>query len=423
MKWVGMYLVMVALAGAAHAQAVGVSSTLAVTPSVPQLTLHDVLARVARSAPQLRAAELAADADAARSRSRFGSMLPHVNYEGDWSVRDATTGATHNTSHPRGDSLVLVQPLTLGEELAGWKSARNTARASAFDAASTRQNLLVQTAAAYGDWLAAEDEAANTRTLLEAVEHELKGANLRLKLGEGTKTDVAQSEARVAAAKSTLATAMAKVAGARASLARYAGPLDGNPVWPATTEIPPAAANHPLVAAAEARKAASRFDVRGAWADFLPEATLRASSNQSRDTTFLGGNTVEDQTVLVTVSLPLFAGGQNVANLQAAKAEARRAHYTLEDTRRELARLHATAVADVEAARAAVAAAEQEVAALARAAEGVRREQQLGTRSLLEVLNAEQELAAGRTRLATAKRNALVAEFNLLAAEGRLAGR
>lgn len=399
----------------------GVSPSVPAGAVSPTVMLEDVLAQVALQAPQVLAGDEAAIAAAARSRGALGKLLPTVSYEGDWSVREATTGTTRSTSHPRGDSLVLVQPLTLGEEWSGWRNAENTAEAARAEAAVNLQNIRVRTVAAYADVLAAADEIANARTLRQALENQLQGAELRLKVGEGTKTDVAQSKARLAQAVAAQASAAANHATARAQLEQLAGVVAGEPVWPGQ---PPAVAapagDHPSLAAASARRQAQQATVAGAWFDMLPEASLRASSNQSRDTTFLGGNTVEDQTVLVTLSLPLFAGGQNVAALQAAKAELRRSGYTLEDTRREIARLQTSARAQLDAAEQTLHAARDEVAAQGETVEGLRRENQLGTRSLLEVLDGEQELAAARTRLATARRNALVARYNLLAAEGRL---
>lgn len=420
MRWYMLVWVMFAVAVRAEEAVTNVSATAVVTPS-SVVQLEDVLARVALQGPQVLAADEAAKAAAARSRGALGRMLPSVSYEGDWSVREAKVGTAKTTTHPRGDSLVLVQPLTLGEEWSGWQNARAAAAASRADAAQNLQNVRVSVVAAYADALAAEEEIVNARTLRQALEHQLKGAQLRLKLGEGTKTDVAQSNARLAQARAGVATAEANAAAARAQLEQWVGPLDGAFVWPQEMATPPAQGIHPLLAAATSRKKAEDANVAASWFNFLPEADLRASDNQSRDTTFLGGNTVEDQTVLVTVSLPLFKGGQNVAELQAAKAEARRAGYALEDARRELGRLHVTATAQVEATGQALAAAKDEVSAQSETVDGLRRENQLGTRSLLEVLDGEQDLANARTRLATARRNALVARYNLLAAEGRLA--
>lgn len=384
------------------------------------LTLDDVVQRTLASSPQVLAVDEGANAARAESRGAFGGMLPNVTAGYDWSVRKANS----TTSHPQGTDITLVQPITLGSEWGRWRAQAALAKASEAEARTSRQEVQVAAATAYADVLAGMEEISSSRALVAALADDVKASSLRLKVSEGTKTDVAQSEARLASAEAALAGAEGRRHAAWYRLEQLAGPLDASAtlVWPVLAGDVSGSTVNPSVQAAEARLKAQQSASTAAWWEFLPEASLQASTSHNEAATFLGGSTVNAQTVAVNVNLPLFAGGQNVAHVQAERAKARKARYELEDIRRGWERALATARHDVDTATANLKAAEAEVAAQERAAAGVRRENQLGTRSQLDVLNAEQELAASRSRLSVARRNSVVATYNVWAAEGRLVG-
>ncbi|MFZ2586698.1 MAG: TolC family protein [Alphaproteobacteria bacterium] len=388
------------------------------------LTLPDALAKARSSSPRVLGAGEAASAATAESWGAAGGMLPNISANASWSVRDSKRAGVATTTHPTGEDITLVQPITLGDEWSRWRTMASLARASEAEAKAAKQEVTVAVVSAYADVLAAEGEVSGTQALVKALAREVSATAVRLKYGEGTKTDAAQSEARLAQAQARLAAAEGKHTTAHSTLQRWVGPLETSItlVWPSAADVATtvSATTNPAVAAAEARAQAGKHTALAAWWEFLPEANLTASTSHNDDSVAAGGGSQSAQTLMVNVSLPLFEGGQNIANLSANRAKERQARYELEDIRRSWSTLLATAQSDVTATQLGEQAAKAALDAQVRATEGIHREFELGTRSQLDVLNAEQELAQARTAWLTARRNALVAHYNVLAAEGRL---
>jgi outer membrane protein len=266
----------------------------------------------------------------------------------------------------------------------------------------------------------------------------LRASRDRFEVGDLTRTDVAQSEARLSLARSQLATAQGNLTASRENYRRVIG------AWPEALEQPPALPplpetsdraveialeNSPALQSAAATTQAAQFDVRTARAARLP--TLSANGGSSYND-YLGtrGNQVGvpnaglDQTqgqnnFGVSLNVPLYQGGLIGARVRQAQAlESQALEQSVESERLVVANVR-SAYAVYAAAGAAIVANREAVSANTLALEGVRAENSVGSRTVLNVLDAEQELLNSQVALVTAQRDQYVAGFALLNAMGR----
>jgi outer membrane protein len=296
--------------------------------------------------------------------------------------------------------------------------------------AAVEQNVLLQTATAYFDLLRDEAVYASTANNVAVLQRQQREATIRFEVGEITKTDVAQSDARLAGARAQLSNAQAQLAISRARLNELIGsqpttlePDPALPTTPKTLDAAQALANTfaPGVNAARAAEEAARRQVAIAKSAFSPQISATAKYQYAEEpSTFVLEN--DEFSYGVQASVPIFLGGLNLSRVREARA--------LHDAeRRRVNEAERRAEADVvrawqqlQAADAMIASAEAQLQANTLALDGVRREAELGSRSTLDVLNAEQEFLNAQVSLADARRNKGVAVFGLLASAGVLTG-
>lgn len=271
---------------------------------------------------------------------------------------------------------------------------------------------------------------------VRVLETNLQATRDRFEVGDLTRTDVAQSEARLALARSTLATAEGRLRGSEEAYRRVIGELPADlqpppplPPLPATPDeaVEIALANNPdLISIAAQIRAAGR-DVSVVRADRLPTVSGVTSGDYtnylgSADEQFGGignANSITSSAVGVQARIPIYQGGVVGARVRQAQAvQSQLLERGIETERFVIASARA-AFASYRAALEAIESNEVAVAANTLALEGTRAEQTVGTRNVLDVLNAEQELLNSQVALVTARRDAYVAGFALLNAMGR----
>jgi outer membrane protein len=263
------------------------------------------------------------------------------------------------------------------------------------------------------------------------LETNLQATRDRFEVGDLTRTDVAQSEARLALAQSSLATAEGRLESSEENYRRVVGELpdelDPPPPLPALPGTPQQAEdialsnNSDLQAIAAQIRAAGR-DVAIARADRLPTVSGVSSTDYIN---YIGsapaglGSDATTSSVGVQARIPIYQGGlvgARVRQLQAAQSQVLERGVEIE--RLVVANTRA-AFASYQAAQEAIESNQVAVNANTLALEGTRAEQTVGTRNVLDVLNAEQELLNSQVALVTARRDAYVAGFQLLNAMGR----
>ena len=255
----------------------------------------------------------------------------------------------------------------------------------------------------------------------------------RFQVGDLTRTDVAQSESRLALARGQLQQAESQLIASKESYIRLVGnapsELEAPPPLPNLPGSPDMAVtialdSNPALEAAAKRRDAARFDVGSAKAARLPKLSAVGSEAYTDylGTLAKGTGTTQTQrstTVGLQATIPLFQGGGPGAQVRQSQAFESQAIENVTLTERSIIAQTRSSYAAWQASNRQITSFETAVSANTLSLEGVRAENSVGNRSILDILNAEQELLNAQVNLVSARRNAYVAGFSLLAAMGK----
>jgi len=320
-------------------------------------------------------------------------------------------------------------------------SVRNSVEAAKVRVEAGRATLRAVEGDVFTEAVAAYMDVIRDRAIVELNNNQVRVLNTnleatrdRFQIGDITRTDVAQSEARLSLGRANLATVQGRLSASEENYRRIVGrrpdalqpppPLPPLPVS-ADQAVQIALTNNPDLLAITRQADAARFDVRTARASRLPTVSGVASGDYSNT---LGNNNnlapgIASSGTATTVGLsgrlPLYQGGLPAARIRQAQALEGQ---TLEQriaTERAVVSSTRSAFAIYQAAQNAIASNQVAVTANELALEGARAENSVGTRTILDVLNAEQELLNAQVQLVTARRDAYVAGFQLLNAMGQ----
>lgn len=385
-----------------------------------------------------RAAQRAVDESVPIARS---ASLPSLS--GTASFTELMKQSTPNVASPDrvlGASATLGMPLYAGGGIRNSiRAAKTRVEAGQADLRGAETGVFSAVVAAYMDVILAEAVVKLNRGNVGVLEVNLQATQDRFEIGDLTRTDVAQSQARLSLVKGQARSAEANLIAARERYIQIVGkaPVDlqappALPGLPASVDeaVTTALDNNPDLIAARQRSKAAGFDSNAAGAGRMPRISVFTGADYSD---YLGTNggpasAVTRQgftsaTAGVRATIPLFQGGLPAAQQRQAQA---REGATLEQEiaiEREVIASVRAAYASWSASSDIIASTQSAVDAAALSLEGVRAENTVGNRTILEILNAEQELLGAQVQLATARRNAYVAGFNLLAAMGKAEAR
>lgn len=396
-------------------------------------TLREALVLTYQTNPRLdaeRARLRATDEDVPRAKAGF---RPRANLNADTGYQKQVTKpgtSTDGTGNPWGYSITAEQSLFSGFRTTNTvREAESSVRAGRENLRNVEQQVLLEAVTAYADVLRDQALARLRENNVGVLSKDLAGAEARRSVREVTRTDVAQAQARRARAGSQLDLARANLRTSQAVYERVIGrPPHALSDPPAPTRLMPrtvedvmriAEKEHPNVISALYREKAARHAVDKIWGELLPEVRVEASYGQRFDPS----RTVDEQTsgsVTGRVSMPLYEGGETQARVRAAKHTHVARLQEIEQARSETTALAVTAWSRVNAARAQMQSDKAQVDAARIALEGTREEERVGQRTLLDVLNAEQELLDAEVQQVVTKRDLIVASFQLLASMGRL---
>ncbi|UCH74967.1 MAG: TolC family outer membrane protein [Rhodospirillales bacterium] len=423
------------IAAARALQLIGaaVICSVVVAPPAAAESLNEALAATYDANPSLlaqRARLRATDETLPEARSGY---LPTVSATGDAGVAsvDSTIGGQEDLQ-PLSYGLSVRQPLySGGRTSAAMSRSRNLILAERELLRSVEQTVLFEAATAYIDVLrdtAVRDLNANNEQVLR---RELNATEDRFRVGELTLTDVAQARARLAGAVAGRIRAQGDLEAARAEYVRVIGKAPENLAVPPPIEGLPRSLRetldalqdgNPDLAAARYREQAANDDVSLARGEMLPTLSLDGSVSHRED--FSASGTESDEaSIFAQLSIPLYQAGGPSARVRQAKQTANERRNDVQEAER-LARANATAAWQaLEVALAAERQFESQVEANQVALEGTREQARVGSRILLDVLNAEQELLDAQVDLVVAKRTSFVAGLALLVSVGRLTAR
>jgi len=329
-------------------------------------------------------------------------------------------------------SVALVQPVFRGfRTMNDVRRARNEVYAGRAQLTETEQQVLLAAATAYLDVIRDEAILELNRNNVQVLTRQLEASQDRFRVGEITRTDVAQSEARLARAISDRTRAEAALTSSRAAYNRIVGRMPGTLQYPEDLAAVPATeaaaleialAESPLLNAARFNDRAADYAVASAKGGFLPEVSVRAEYRREYDTSVFVDE-VERKQIVAELRIPIYqAGVQSSAVRQARQLNTQRRLQVIE-AERQVTEAVRNAWEALREARARIVSDKSQVRANEIALEGVRQEAAVGSRTTLDVLDAEQELLDSRVSLTAAEHDAAVATFQLLAAMGRLTAR
>ncbi|GAB4529658.1 MAG: TolC family outer membrane protein [Parvularculaceae bacterium] len=410
-------------------------------------SLHDALAEAYTTNPGLKAARAqlrATDENFAQARS---SLLPTLSAGGSVSnsvskfFQPGVSADESPIGFPQPDiniknetttySANLTASQTIFEGGRNWNAIRQAQaqiRAGRADLTTAEQQVLLAAVTAYADVLRDEAVLRLSENNVQVLQRQLQAARDRFEVGEVTRTDVAQAEARLSGAEANQITARGQLETSRAAYVRVVGsapgalePLPPLPPLPATLEEARTLAlrANPAMRSAREQEAASSRGVAVAKGALLPSISTDITYSLS-DEPVLFDTKREATTATARVSVPIFSGGANYSRIRQARQQNNQFRMLLREQHRLTEEEATNAWEALQTARATIAAARQQVRANEIAYEGVEQEALVGSRTTLDVLDAEQELLDSRVALVRARRDEAVAAYRVLAAVGAL---
>lgn len=414
-------------------------------------TLQEALTEAYFNNPTLEAARAGQRATDENVQIERSSGLPSV---------EATATATEffrqsDANRAFSPDRAVIAGLDLGVPIYSGGAVKNGVRAALervdagrADLRGTESAIFTQVVAAYMDVLRGQALVSLSLNQVDVLGVNVQATSDRFEIGDLTRTDVAQSQARLALAQGDLRSAQANLIAAREDYIALVGdaPVDLQPPPPlpglpdsADMAVDIALENNPDVIAARQRAEAAGYDIEVAGSSRLPRVTvfvgydyqnfLGSSPDRVLDPTLPDVPLIPaDQTTAaaqagVSLRIPLFQGGRPAALQRQATARATAALEQVIAAERDVIAQVRSAYSSWQASLAIIESSQTAVSAAELSLEGVRAENSIGNRTILDVLNAEQELLQSRVQLVTARRNAYVAGFSLLAAMGRAEAR
>lgn len=397
-------------------------------------TLNEALAAAYQYNPQLdaeRARLRAVDEEVTRARSGYRPVITgSADYNYQWNKDSTSLGSTTQELKPGGYSIDAVQPLfngfrtinSVNEQEANVRAGRETLR-------SVEQTVLLSAVTAYMDVVRDQAIVRLRENNVNVLSRELKATEDRFAVGEVTRTDVAQAQARRAGAVSALDLAKANLKTSRAVYERVVGHAPGGLVEPRGYErfLPNSldeatrigTHENPAVVNALYLEQAAKFGVDRIRGELLPSVQLEANYSDRFETSEFV-NESEQATVTGRLTVPIYEGGEVYARVRQQKHIHISRLQEIEQARSESEEAVVAAWSQLLAARAQVQSDQSQVSANTTALTGVREEERVGQRTLLDVLNAEVELLNSQVQLVSTRRNVVVSSYTVLASVGRL---
>lgn len=398
-------------------------------------TLQEALAAAYSSNPTLLAARAALRAVDETVPQALAGWRPTVVFQGSY-------GGAVGTDQPQSGSPKLRtnrQPLNLtaqvtqpiytgGRTESQTHSAENRVLSQRGRLIATEELVFTNVIADFTNVIQAEQLLQLDINQEQVLTRQLQATNDRFRVGEITRTDVAQAEAALAGARSTRQTAEGTVQTARAAFQRDVGFLPDRLVAPQPLALPVksaaeasriAAANNPTLIYTMFDAAASKDAVDTAFSALLPTLSAVGQAFRQDNSTFTASRSLGAQATL-NVTVPIYQGGAEYAAVRAARQTEQQSRKTVDDTRRQVIQSALTSWETLVAARAAIDSTRAQVRANEIALEGTQREAIVGSRTTLDVLNAEQTLLQSRSQLIQNLAQLITSSYGVASAIGRL---
>ncbi|MGO4704198.1 TolC family outer membrane protein [Microvirga sp. 2MCAF38] len=402
-------------------------------------TLESAMSKAYVNNPDLnavRASVRATDENVARAKSGYRPTVTGTADAGrTFSEYEPPNGrnSTIERLNPRGYGIQIEQSIFNGfRTVNSVRQAESSVLGSRESLTNNEQNTLFNSAQAYMNVLRDTAILDLQRNNVDVLEEQLRQTRDRFNVGEVTRTDVAQAESRLAAARSQVSLAEANL---RTSVATYrqvigvepkqlapGRPLDRLLSSNLDATLKVALTEHPAIKAALHSVDVAELQVKIEEGALAPSVGLRGSVSERYDSQLVGDKVI-NASVFAQLSVPIYDGGLASASTRQAKETAGQRRLEADSIRDQVRAAVISSWGQLEAARAQIIAAQAQVEASEVALNGVREEARVGQRTTLDVLNAQQELLNARVTLITAQRDRVVASYAVVQASGRLNSR
>ena len=369
---------------------------------------------------QNRALLRVADEDVAQA---VAALMPIVN----WSLQASSTyPRTYGffSAEEVNASLQISAQLTLydgGVTRLAIDAQKELVLATRESLVGDEQQVLLRVVQAYMNVRRSNEFVSLRDSNLRLITQELRAAQDRFEVGEVTRTDVSLAEARLASARSQLASEQGGLARAlaeyEAAVGRPARNLAATGPAPVGQSIPQAIdlaqRQHPAIRQAQHSVAAAELNILRAEAAMRPTLTLNGSASVDDDN-------ITGEQLGLSLGGPIYQGGRLSSQVRQFMARRDAARSNMLVVSQGVEQTVLNAYSQLEVARASRDASERQVRAAQAAFDGIREEATLGARTTLDVLNAEQELLDARANLISAMVDETVTSYTVLSAMGLL---
>jgi outer membrane protein len=427
---------------AAASAAVLVMTQLNLTPVLAD-TIEAALVRAYQNNPQLNAQRASVRSTDENVPQALSGYRPKVNLTASAGYQYTDTLTTsggdknnivrtdvHGTDPPRSVGLTVTQTLFNGQQTANKTRAAESQVSGAREALrALEQTVLLNAASIYMDYLRDSAIVEVQKSNVRVLEETLKQTRDRFNVGEVTRTDVAQSEAQLAAGRTQELTAESNLVTTRSNYRRIIGiePANLAPGSPVDRFLPktlPVAielslVENPNVTAAMFGIDVNFLQVKVNEGALLPTVSVQASVQQAYEQQ-MTINRAFGASAVAQVNVPIYEGGGEYSLIRQSKENLAQQRLNLEMTRDQTRANTVTQWGALQAGKAQVTSAQAQVTASEVALNGVREEAKAGQRTTLDVLNAQQALVNARVALVTAQHDRVVDSYQVLNAVGRL---
>lgn len=412
---------------------IAAAASLLLTFPAQAESIFDAMTEAYNTNPTLhgqRATSGATNEDAAIARSGF---RPSVSVGASYSDSHShTVGTPTRDGYSKGYNGSLHQSIfSGGQTYNGVKAADHSAKAGIAKLYAVEQEVLLGASTAYLDVVRDEAIVKLQKNNENLLKKQLDETMARYNVGEVTRTDVAQSRASYAQAQSDVVSAEGNLAISRDSYMRIVGrqpqdvrfPENLQKYFPSGEEEAMSYAlenNYNLIAAKRSVKAA-KYNVKSQEGALLPEIGFNATTGRNKVSTHTGRDPSTHSTeYTVNMSMPLYAGGATRANIRKSKYKRWAAEEALQEAERAVVSGVTANWAIMQTSKSNIASIGEQVKASAIALEGTQKEEALGNRTVLDVLNAYQTLLQSRVNEVKARHDYYVAGLQLMQSMGKL---
>ena len=409
-----------------------VLSPLSVSNALAE-TINGALASAYRGNPTINAERARQRATDENVPQALSGWRPTVSAGGSYGVRTSKSdGLQRFGSNPADVVVQLRQPVFRGfRTVSGTAQAEAIVRAGRQTLLATEQEVLLDAATAYMNVIRDRSVVQLRQKNVQVLNEELRASQARFEVGEITRTDVSQSRARLELSKSALSRAQSELASSVAFYTRIIGSEPGKLVSPKLPAGLPKSLDdavaraeqiNPNILAAAFSEEAARYNIDLIRGELMPEVSVNARYGYARDQSF-GVEWSDQAEIFGQVEIPIYEGGAIYSRVRQAKQEASQRRIEILGARRAVREAVVSSWNLLQAATDVIQSSTAQVEANRLALEGVRQEALVGSRTTLDVLDAEQEFVDSQVILVTAQRDRIIAAYQLLAAIGHMTAR